>query len=78
MLLRRLETLSALLAVAVQRVEDDGIGFAGRAYLIDLDGLAFELFVILKKAPQHDHAVRRHFGGFVVGVEFRDPGWRWQ
>jgi len=37
-----LEALAALFAVAVQRVEDDGIGFAGGAYLVHLDGLAFE------------------------------------
>jgi hypothetical protein len=37
-----LETLAALFAVAVQRVEDDGIGFRGGAYLVDLHGFAFE------------------------------------
>jgi len=49
-LLRSLEALAALFAVAVQRVEDDGIGFGGGAYLVDFDGLAFELFVVLEKS----------------------------
>jgi hypothetical protein len=36
---------------------------------IDFDGLAFELFVVLKKAAQHEQAVRRHFRAFAVGIE---------
>src|ERR1700734_470254 len=70
-LYRSLKTLAALFAVAVQRVENDGIGFARRAYLVDLDGFAFELFVVLKKTAQHEHAMRRHFRSFVGGVELR-------
>jgi carboxypeptidase family protein len=69
LLLRDLEAFAALFAVAVQRVEDDGVGFRWRAYLIDLDGLAFELFVILKKAAEHEQAVRRHLRSLAVGVE---------
>src|SRR5580692_4840414 len=71
MLLWPLEALAALFAVAAQRIEDDGIGFGGGPYLIHLDGLAFELFVILKEAPQHEQAMRRHLRGLVVRVEFR-------
>src|SRR5258708_4377957 len=69
-LFRDFEAFAALFAVAVQRVEDDGIRFRWGAYLIDLDGLAFELFVILKKATEHEQAVGRHFRGIAVGVEF--------
>jgi len=66
-----LETFAALLAVTVKGVEDDGVGFGGRADFINLDGFAFELLVVLKKSPQHQQAVMWHFRGFVVGVEFR-------
>jgi hypothetical protein len=61
-----LEAFAALFAVAVQRVEDDGVCFSWWAYLIDLDGLAFELFVILKKAAEHEQAVGRHLRGLSV------------
>ena len=46
-----------------------GVGFSGRADLIDLDGFSFELFVILKESAQHEEAVGRHGGGFAVGIE---------
>ncbi|MGA8618696.1 MAG: hypothetical protein WB660_09315 [Candidatus Sulfotelmatobacter sp.] len=45
------KAFAALFAVAVQRVEDDGIGFGRRAYLIHPDGIAFEQLVVLKEAP---------------------------
>jgi len=66
-----MEALAALFAIAMQRVKDDGIRLGGGLYLIDLDGLAFEQFVVLKKTAQHDHAVRGHLGGFVIRVELR-------
>jgi hypothetical protein len=56
-------------AVAVQCIEDNGIRFARGAYLIHLDGLAFEQLVVLEKPSQHNQAVRRHFRGLVVGVK---------
>jgi hypothetical protein len=42
LLLLGFESLAPLFAVAVQGIEDDGIGFARRADLIDLNGFAFE------------------------------------
>jgi hypothetical protein len=67
---RAFEAFAALFAVAVKSVEDDGIGLGRGADLIDFDRFAFELFVILKEAAQHEQAVRGHFSGFAVGVEF--------
>ena len=64
-----LQPLQAVFAVAVQCIEDNGIRFARGAYLIHLDGLAFEQLVVLEKPSQHNQAVRRHFRGLVVGVE---------
>ncbi len=49
-----LEALAPLLAVAVQGVVDDGIGFRRRLDFIHLHRFAFELFVILKEASQHE------------------------
>jgi len=48
-LLRNLEALAALFAVAVQGVKNDGIRLSRGAYLIHFNGLAFELLIILKK-----------------------------
>src|SRR6266567_9249046 len=64
-----LKPLRRLFAVAVQCIEDNGIRFARGAYLIHLDGLAFEQLVVLEKPSQHNQAVRRHFRGLVVGVK---------
>jgi hypothetical protein len=64
-----LEAFAALFAVAVQRIENDGVRFRWWADLIHLDGFAFELFVVLKKAAEHEQAVRRHLGGLAVGIE---------
>ena len=66
-----LEAFAALFAVAVQGIEDDGVGLSGGTDIIDLDSFAFELFVVLKKAAEHQEAMRRHLGRLVVGVEFR-------
>ena len=44
---------------------------------VHFDRLALQLFVVLKKASQHDQPVRRHFRRFAVGVElgvFRGDG----
>jgi len=38
-----LKAFSSLLAKAMQGVEDDGVRLTRRAYLIDLDGFAFQL-----------------------------------
>src|ERR1700678_53438 len=68
-LLWGLEAFAALFAIAEQGAEDDGIGFARRAYVVHFDGLSLELFVILEEAPQHDHAMGWHLGRFAVGIE---------
>src|SRR5580658_4619603 len=68
-LFRALEPFAALVAVALQRVEDDGICLARRTYLIDLNRFAFELLVILKESAQHEQAMRRHLDGLAVRVE---------
>ena len=60
-LLCGLEAFAPLFAVAMQGVEDDGVGFGRRADLIHLDGFAFQLLVVLKEAAKHDQAMRRHF-----------------
>src|SRR3984885_9077222 len=67
--LRRFEAFAALFAVAVQCVENDGISFERGPYLIHLDGLAFELFVILEETPQHEQTVGRHFSGLMIRTE---------
>ena len=66
---RCFEAFAALFAVAVQGVEDDGIGFGWGANLVDFDGLAFELFVVLEKTAEHEQAVWGHLGGLVIRVE---------
>ena len=53
----------------MQGVFNDWIGGFGRLDVIDFDGFAFELFVILEKAAEHGQAVRGHFAGFAVDVE---------
>src|SRR5260221_8358143 len=53
------EAFAALFAVAVERVEDDRVRFRGGSNLVDFDGFAFELFVILKEAAEHEEAVGR-------------------
>src|SRR5260370_36689429 len=65
------KSLASLLAVAVQSILDDGIRFGCRLNFVYLDRLTLQLFVVLKKAAQHDQPVRRHFRRFAVGVELR-------
>src|ERR1700733_5824154 len=64
--LRRFEAWSPLFAISVQCVENDGLSFERGASLIPLDGRAFELFVILEEAPQHEQTVRWHFSGLMI------------
>ena len=45
-----METLAALLAVALEKLLDGRQGDLGRLDLVDLDRLAFEIFVILEEA----------------------------
>ena len=45
-----METLAALLAVAPEELLDGRQGDLGRLDLVDLDRLAFEIFVILEEA----------------------------
>src|ERR1700732_2918512 len=66
-----IKPLAPLLAVAVQSVLDDGIRFGCCLDLVHLDRFSLQLFVVLKKAAQHDQPVRRHFRRFAVGVELR-------
>ena len=61
------KAFAALFTVAVQGVEDDGIRFCRGA---NLDGFAFQQFVILKKPAQHDEAMRWHLRSLTVAVEF--------
>ena len=63
------EAFAPLFAVAVEGVENDGVGLTGRPNLIHFHGFAFQLFVVLKKAAQHQQAVRRHFRSLAVGIE---------
>jgi hypothetical protein len=55
----------------VQGILDDRIGILRRLDFVHFDGLAFQLFVILKEAAEHGKAMGRHLGGFAVDVEFR-------
>src|SRR5579872_2138962 len=65
----RVESFAPLVAVTLQRVEDDGISLGRREDLVNLDGFSFELLVVLKESPQHEQAMRRHSGGLVVRIE---------
>src|SRR6185437_1308342 len=65
------EALAPLLAVAMQGIVDDGIGLSRRLDLIHFHRFAFQLLVILKKAPQHERAVGRHLRRLLVSVELR-------
>jgi cytochrome c-type biogenesis protein CcmE len=58
----------------LQRGFYDGISVRRGANVVHFDRLALELLVILKKSPQHQHAMRRHLLRFVVSIEFRIVG----
>ncbi len=66
------EALTALLAVARQRIFDDRQGMLGGSDRIDLDGLALEPLNPGRSAAAWRADVLRHLVGLRVGVEFRD------
>ena len=47
----RRKALAALFAVAVQGVEDDGVGFGGGANLVHFNGFTFEPKIVAKLGP---------------------------
>src|SRR5688572_16747932 len=65
------EALAALAAVARQGVLDDRVGILGRLDLVHLDGLAFELLVVLEETLEHAKPVAGHLLRLAVGVELR-------
>ena len=64
------KSLTPLLAVAAQRIFENGICLGGGLDLIHFDGLALKLLVVLEKAAEHDQA-----GGSLSPGVTSCPGW---
>ena len=64
-----MEPLSAMLAVALERILDDRQGNIGRLDLVDLDRLSFQELVVLEEPAEHHQAVRGQLGGLTEAVE---------
>ena len=60
----------AVLLVTRERLLDDGDGGVGGADFLDLDLLAFELLIVLKKAFKDEQAMTGKIAGFEIFAEF--------
>src|SRR5258708_18070395 len=63
------EAATAVFAVALQGILNDGMSEIGGRQVVHLDGLAFQLLVILKEPPQHAQPVSRQLAGLFETVE---------
>src|SRR6516162_280265 len=65
------KSAAAVIAVAFERVLNNGVGESGRREVIHFDRLAFEHLVILKEPAQHAQPMLWQLARLLEAVEFR-------